>query len=146
LVEVSEAFTLPSQKAAGLLVAVQEIYSTVQEETAAAAAAEAAIAEAAAAEAAAAEAAAADVATDAAAAAATSTTPTAAAPKAPKAAEPIAMGADDFLPIFIFCLVQANWGAPCSTLLLLRLLADPLRQHDELQYYLTMLEAAFEVS
>jgi hypothetical protein len=53
-----------------------------------------------------------------------------------KSAETITMGADDFLPVFIYCLVQAHWSTPCSTLLLLRLLADPLKSNDELQYYM----------
>ena len=52
------------------------------------------------------------------------------------------LGADDFLPIFIFCMVQAEMERPCALCVLLRTLCDPINKIGEVGYYLASFEAA----
>lgn len=60
----------------------------------------------------------------------------------------MALAADDFLPIFIFvvvqCCTQAAMPAPMRTRDLLWALADDTHLQSEAGYYLTMFEAALE--
>jgi len=51
-------------------------------------------------------------------------------------------GADDFLPIFIFCVVKAEIERPCALCILLRNLCDPRKQTGEIGYYLSSFESA----
>lgn len=52
------------------------------------------------------------------------------------------MGADKFLPIFIYCVVQAEMERPCALSILLRTLCDPINRLGETGYYLASFEAA----
>ena len=52
------------------------------------------------------------------------------------------LGADDFLPIFIYCVVQADMERPCALCVLLRTLCDPINRLGEIGYYLASFEAA----
>jgi len=52
------------------------------------------------------------------------------------------LGADDFLPIFIYCVVQAEMERPCALCVLLRALCDPVNRMGEIGYYLASFEAA----
>lgn len=54
----------------------------------------------------------------------------------------LSLGADDFLPIFIFCVLQADMERPCALCILLRTLCDPLNRMGEIGYYLASFEAA----
>eukprot|EP00977_Amphora_coffeiformis_P023625 scaffold13853_cov147-Amphora_coffeaeformis.AAC.2 len=51
-------------------------------------------------------------------------------------------GADQFLPIFIFCVVQAEIDRPCALCVLLRSLCDRINKIGEIGYYLASFEAA----
>ena len=55
-----------------------------------------------------------------------------------------ALGADDFLPIFIYCVVQAEIERPCALCVLLQTLCDPINQIGEIGYYLLTFEAAIQ--
>jgi hypothetical protein len=52
------------------------------------------------------------------------------------------VGADDFLPIFIYCVVQAEMERPCALCVLLRTLCDPISGMGEVGYYVASFEAA----
>jgi hypothetical protein len=52
------------------------------------------------------------------------------------------LGADDFLPIFIYCVVQAEMERPCALCVLLRTLCEPSNRIGEVGYYLATFEAA----
>jgi hypothetical protein len=52
------------------------------------------------------------------------------------------MGADEFLPIFIYCVVKAEMERPCALCVLLRNLCDPINRIGETGYYLASFEAA----
>jgi hypothetical protein len=52
------------------------------------------------------------------------------------------MGADEFLPIFIYCVVKAEMERPCALCVLLRTLCDPINRMGETGYYLASFEAA----
>jgi len=52
------------------------------------------------------------------------------------------LGADDFLPIFIFCVVQAEMERPCALCVLLRTLCDKSNRIGEIGYFLASFEAA----
>ncbi|KAL7484943.1 hypothetical protein ACHAW6_010559 [Cyclotella cf. meneghiniana] len=52
------------------------------------------------------------------------------------------LGADDFLPIFIFCFVQAKLDRPCALCELLQTMCDPLKLNGETGYYLASFNAA----
>lgn len=52
------------------------------------------------------------------------------------------LGADDFLPIFIFCVVRADVERPCALCVLLRTLCDSANKIGEVGYYLASFEAA----
>jgi len=52
------------------------------------------------------------------------------------------LGADDFLPIFIFCFVQARLDRPCALCELLQTMCDPLKLNGETGYYLASFHAA----
>jgi hypothetical protein len=52
------------------------------------------------------------------------------------------LGADDFLPIFIYCVVQAEIERPCALCVLLRSLCDRINKIGEIGYYLLTFEAA----
>jgi hypothetical protein len=54
------------------------------------------------------------------------------------------LGADDFLPIFIYCVVHAEMERPCALCVLLRNLCDPVNQIGEIGYYLLTFEAAIK--
>jgi len=54
----------------------------------------------------------------------------------------VPFGADDFLPIFIFCVVKAEIERPCALCILLRNLCDPRKQTGEIGYYLSSFESA----
>ena len=54
--------------------------------------------------------------------------------------EPV--GADDFLPIFIYCVVQAEIERPCALSVLLRSLCEETLLLGEIGYYLSSFEAA----
>jgi len=53
----------------------------------------------------------------------------------------IPLGADDFLPIFIYCVINANIDRPCALCALLRNLCDETQQIGEVGYYLSTFEA-----
>jgi hypothetical protein len=55
---------------------------------------------------------------------------------------PAPLGADDFLPIFIYCMVQAEMERPCALSVLLGTLCDPINRIGEIGYYLASFEAA----
>ena len=59
-----------------------------------------------------------------------------------KASDDRHLGADDFLPIFIFCVVQAEMERPCALCVLLRTLCDRINRIGEIGYYLASFEAA----
>ena len=52
------------------------------------------------------------------------------------------LGADDFLPIFIYCVVQAEMERPCALCVLLQTLCEPTNRIGEIGYYLASFEAA----
>lgn len=52
------------------------------------------------------------------------------------------LGADDFLPIFIFCVVRADMERPCALCILLQTLCDKLNRMGEIGYFLASFEAA----
>jgi Vacuolar sorting protein 9 (VPS9) domain len=52
------------------------------------------------------------------------------------------LGADDFLPIFIYCVIQADMERPCALCVLLRTLCEPTNRIGEIGYYLASFEAA----
>ncbi len=52
------------------------------------------------------------------------------------------LGADDFLPIFIYCVVRAEIERPCALAILLRNLCDENQLLGEIGYYLSSFEAA----
>jgi hypothetical protein len=52
------------------------------------------------------------------------------------------IGADDFLPMFIFCVVQAEMDRPCALCVLLRTLCDRINRIGEIGYFLASFEAA----
>lgn len=52
------------------------------------------------------------------------------------------MGADDFLPIFIYSVVKAEIERPCALCVLLRTLCDPSNRTGRTGYYLASFEAA----
>ena len=52
------------------------------------------------------------------------------------------LGADDFLPIFIFCVVHADMDRPCALAVLLRSLCEQTNRIGEIGYYLASFEAA----
>jgi hypothetical protein len=52
------------------------------------------------------------------------------------------IGADDLLPIFIHCVVQAEIERPCALCVLLQTLCDPIHRIGEIGYYLLTFEAA----
>ena len=52
------------------------------------------------------------------------------------------LGADDFLPIFIYCVVQADMERPCALCVLLGTLCDPSNKLRQVGYYLKTFEAA----
>jgi Vacuolar sorting protein 9 (VPS9) domain len=54
------------------------------------------------------------------------------------------LGADDFLPIFIYCVVQAEMERPCALCVLLRTLCDRINKIGEIGYYLLTFEAAIK--
>jgi hypothetical protein len=54
----------------------------------------------------------------------------------------IYMGADEFLPIFIYCVVKADMERPCALCILIRTLRDPIHRIGEAGYYLASFEAA----
>mmetsp|Transcript_37773 Transcript_37773/g.87947 ORF Transcript_37773/g.87947 Transcript_37773/m.87947 type:complete len:871 (-) Transcript_37773:497-3109(-) len=54
------------------------------------------------------------------------------------------LGADEFLPIFIYCVIQAELERPCALCILLRTLCEPSKIIGETGYYLSTFEAAFE--
>jgi hypothetical protein len=51
------------------------------------------------------------------------------------------LGADDFLPIFIYCVVNAGIDRPCALCALLKHLCNYLQQIGEVGYYLSSFEA-----
>lgn len=52
------------------------------------------------------------------------------------------LSADDFLPIFIFCVIQAEMDRPCALCVLLRTLCDGVNGIGEIGYYLASFEAS----
>ncbi len=52
------------------------------------------------------------------------------------------LGADDFLPIFIFCVVRADMERPCALCVLLQTLCDRLNRIGEIGYFLASFEAS----
>jgi Vacuolar sorting protein 9 (VPS9) domain len=54
------------------------------------------------------------------------------------------LGADDFLPIFIYCVVQAEMERPCALCALLRTLCDRTNKIGEVGYYLMSFEAVIK--
>lgn len=52
------------------------------------------------------------------------------------------LGADDFLPIFIYCFVQSEIERPCALCALLRHFTESSQQIGEVGYYLSSFEAA----
>ena len=52
------------------------------------------------------------------------------------------LGADDFLPIFIYCVVHAQIERPCALCVLLQTLCEPANRIGEIGYYLASFEAA----
>ncbi|EED87793.1 predicted protein [Thalassiosira pseudonana CCMP1335] len=61
---------------------------------------------------------------------------------APVLTKTVTLGADDFLPIFIFCFVQAKIERPCALCALLQTMCDPLKLNGETGYYLASFQAA----
>lgn len=51
------------------------------------------------------------------------------------------LGADDFLPIFMYCVVNAELDRPCALCALLKHLCDDMQQIGEVGYYLSSFEA-----
>lgn len=54
----------------------------------------------------------------------------------------VSLGADDFLPVFIYCVVRAELERPCALCVLLRTLCEPSKRIGETGYYLASFEAA----
>jgi len=54
------------------------------------------------------------------------------------------LGADDFLPIFIFCIVRAEIERPSALCVLLQTLCHPSKRNGETGYFLASFEAAIE--
>eukprot|EP00536_Pseudo-nitzschia_multiseries_P016844 jgi/Psemu1/263906/estExt_Genewise1Plus.C_12630002 len=52
------------------------------------------------------------------------------------------LGADEFLPIFIFCVVRAEMERPCALSILLQNLCDRINRIGEIGYFLASFEAA----
>ena len=52
------------------------------------------------------------------------------------------LGADEFLPIFIFCVVRAEMERPCALKILLQTLCDRINRIGEIGYFLASFEAA----
>ena len=52
------------------------------------------------------------------------------------------LGADEFLPIFIFCVVRAEMERPCALSILLQTLCDRINRIGEIGYFLASFEAA----
>ena len=50
--------------------------------------------------------------------------------------------ADDFLPLFIYCVIQADLERPCALCVLLQTLCDKLNRLGEIGYFLASFEAA----
>lgn len=63
-------------------------------------------------------------------------------PEAEEGNEEAYMGADEFLPIFIYCVVKAEMERPCALCVLLQTLCDPINRIGETGYYLASFEAA----
>jgi Vacuolar sorting protein 9 (VPS9) domain len=55
--------------------------------------------------------------------------------------DPWLLGADDFLPLFMHCVVQADIERPCALCVLLKTLCDPMNRMGEIGYYLASFEA-----
>jgi Vacuolar sorting protein 9 (VPS9) domain len=55
--------------------------------------------------------------------------------------DPWLLGADDFLPLFMHCVVQADIERPCALCVLLKMLCDPMNRMGEIGYYLASFEA-----
>lgn len=54
------------------------------------------------------------------------------------------LGADEFLPIFIFSVVRAELDRPFALCMLLKTLCEPSKRIGEIGYYLASFEAAIE--
>lgn len=54
----------------------------------------------------------------------------------------VELGADAFLPIFIYCVAKADLDRPCALGVLLKTLCDPLNRMGEIGYFLACFEAA----
>eukprot|EP00543_Licmophora_paradoxa_P006846 CAMPEP_0202447122 /NCGR_PEP_ID=MMETSP1360-20130828/5786_1 /ASSEMBLY_ACC=CAM_ASM_000848 /TAXON_ID=515479 /ORGANISM="Licmophora paradoxa, Strain CCMP2313" /LENGTH=247 /DNA_ID=CAMNT_0049064005 /DNA_START=283 /DNA_END=1026 /DNA_ORIENTATION=- len=52
------------------------------------------------------------------------------------------LAADDFLPIFIYCVARAEMERPCALCVLLTTLCEPTNRIGEIGYYLATFEAA----
>ncbi|GAX14253.1 hypothetical protein FisN_1Hh448 [Fistulifera solaris] len=52
------------------------------------------------------------------------------------------IGADEFLPVFIYCVVKAEMERPCALCVLLRTICDPINRIGETGYYFASFEAA----
>ncbi|GAX20070.1 hypothetical protein FisN_1Lh448 [Fistulifera solaris] len=52
------------------------------------------------------------------------------------------IGADEFLPVFIYCVVKAEMARPCALCVLLRTICDPINRIGETGYYFASFEAA----
>ena len=50
--------------------------------------------------------------------------------------------ADEFLPLFIYCVIQADLERPCALCVLLQTLCDKLNRLGEIGYFLASFEAA----
>ena len=62
---------------------------------------------------------------------------------APVPAETRALGADDFLPIFIYCFVRAGIERPSALCALLEAMCDPAKMSGETGYYLASFNSAY---
>jgi hypothetical protein len=51
------------------------------------------------------------------------------------------LGADEFLPIFIFCVIRAEMERPCALSILLQTLCDQINRIGEIGYFLASFEA-----
>eukprot|EP00535_Pseudo-nitzschia_heimii_P003921 CAMPEP_0197178146 /NCGR_PEP_ID=MMETSP1423-20130617/3518_1 /TAXON_ID=476441 /ORGANISM="Pseudo-nitzschia heimii, Strain UNC1101" /LENGTH=1195 /DNA_ID=CAMNT_0042627829 /DNA_START=187 /DNA_END=3774 /DNA_ORIENTATION=- len=52
------------------------------------------------------------------------------------------LGADEFLPVFIFCVIRAELERPCALSILLQTLCDRINRIGEIGYFVTSFEAA----